>query len=145
VLYEYSSAVLEIENAKVEVQSKASHSASVETAPSSEGDANLSERTRNSSVDSEALGSVEIGSEDKDDFEDHSDDFNGVDNDEDNEEEEEEEGSQDEDVDESEEDEDGGFFDSEEGGRDDPLEHALDAILDIEAEANMAHKRARKK
>jgi hypothetical protein len=145
VLYEYSSAMLEIENAKVGVQSYATRSASVATVPSSEGNSNLSERKRNSSVDSEAVGSVEIGTGDKDDFEDHSDDFNGVDNDEDNEDEEEEEGSQDEDVDESEEDEDGGFFASEEGGRDDPLEHALDAMLDIEAEANMAHKRARKK
>jgi hypothetical protein len=140
VLYEYSSAVLEIENAKVGGQSDSARSVSVATLPSSEGSAHLSERPRNSSSDSAAADSVDIETDDKDDSDDRSDDFNGEDNDDDDDG---EEGSEDE-V-ESEEDEDGGFFDSEEGGRDDPLEHALDAMLDIEAEANMAHKRARKK
>ena len=128
VLFEYSSAVLEIENAKEGGQSNPAHSAPVQIVLSSEGTVHVDR--------------VRIETEDKDDFDDHSDDFNGEDIDDDDDE---DEGSGPEDEDESEEDEDGGFFDSEEGGKDDPLEHALDAMLDIEAEANTAHKKARKK
>jgi predicted dehydrogenase len=128
VLFEYSSAVLEIENAKEGWQSNPAPSAPAQTVPSSKGTVHVDR--------------VRIETEDKDDFDDHSDDFNGEDIDDDDDE---DEGSGPEDEDESEEDEDGGFFDSEEGGKDDPLEHALDAMLDIEAEANTAHKKARKK
>ena len=78
---------------------------------------------------------------------DDNDDDDNDDDDDDNEDEEEEGSEGDEETsesNESDEDEDGGFAFPTEGAKEDPMEHALDTLLDIELEINRNTKKPRK-
>ena len=79
---------------------------------------------------------------DKDDHDDNDDDDDDDDEDEEGSEGDEENASE---SSESDEDEDGGFAFPTEGAEEDPMEHALDTLLDIELEINRNTKKPRKK
>jgi hypothetical protein len=147
-MQEYCVAVMEIETLK-ESNTTTGYICKTNQSSSSRSKSGKSVKDRSKSqlLNEHSGGSSKT---DKSDDKDEYDDNDGDEDDSDENEEKEEEGSEGDEENasessESDEDEDGGFAFPTEGAEEDPMEHALDTLLDIELEINRNTKKPRKK
>ena len=129
VFFEYSSAVIEIENAKssrsvqkLEVTMNDLQSSAESKCKYHKKEENKENKENETEVEHEDAENNLCGTDE--DFENESGDDENDDDDDDD----------DEDDEDDDDDNDGGFFFSNEDEKDDPMEHALQALLDIDAE-----------